>query len=121
MNQRLPARSLAAGLVLVALVAVAAGCGSKKEDTAAPKPQPFELVLDFFPNADHAGIYAAQADGAFRREGLDVRLRAPSTRGSAEAARGGQGRPGDLLRARGAAGPRPGLQVVAVGAIVKSR
>jgi putative hydroxymethylpyrimidine transport system substrate-binding protein len=71
-------RTLAAALALVALLAVAAGCGSKKESTAAPTPQPLELVLDFFPNADHAGIYAAQADGEFRREGLDVRLRAPS-------------------------------------------
>ena len=71
-------RFFAAGLVLFAFVAVAAGCGSKKETTAAPTPQPLELVLDFFPNADHAGIYAAQADGEFRRQGLDVRLRAPS-------------------------------------------
>ena len=64
-------RIVAASLVLVAFVAVAAGCGSKREATAAPTPQPVELVLDFFPNADHAGIYAAQADGEFRREGLD--------------------------------------------------
>jgi putative hydroxymethylpyrimidine transport system substrate-binding protein len=37
-----------------------------------------DLMLDFFPNADHAGIYAAQADGAFGRHGLDVRIHAPS-------------------------------------------
>ena len=37
-----------------------------------------DLVLDFFPNADHAPIYAAQARGEFKRRGLDVRIRTPS-------------------------------------------
>ncbi len=113
-------RFFAAGLVLVASVAVAAGCGSKKERTAAPKPQPLELVLDFFPNADHAGIYAAQADGEFRRQGLDVRLRAPSDPAAPlkllEAGRADLAisyEP-EVLLARDR-----GLQVVAVGAIVQ--
>jgi putative hydroxymethylpyrimidine transport system substrate-binding protein len=113
-------RTLAAALVLVALLAVAAGCGSKKENTAAPTPQPLELVLDFFPNADHAGIYAAQADGEFRREGLDVRLRAPSDpaaplklleAGRADIAISYEP---EVLLARDR-----GLQVIAVGAIVQ--
>ena len=113
-------RTLAAALALVALLAVAAGCGSKKESTAAPTPQPLELVLDFFPNADHAGIYAAQADGEFRREGLDVRLRAPSDpaaplklleAGRADVAISYEP---EVLLARDR-----GLQVIAVGAIVQ--
>jgi putative hydroxymethylpyrimidine transport system substrate-binding protein len=113
-------RTLAAALALVALLAVAAGCGSKKESTAAPTPQPLELVLDFFPNADHAGIYAAQADGEFRREGLDVRLRAPSDpaaplklleAGRADIAISYEP---EVLLARDR-----GLQVIAVGAIVQ--
>ena len=73
-----PLAPLAAALVLAALVALAAGCGSKKDTTGTPSPQPFDLVLDFFPNADHAGLYAALADGDFRRQGLDVRVRTPS-------------------------------------------
>jgi putative hydroxymethylpyrimidine transport system substrate-binding protein len=34
-------------------------------------------VLDYFPNADHAGLYAAQATGEFERAGLDVEIKAP--------------------------------------------
>ena len=34
-------------------------------------------MLDYFPNADHAGIYAAQATGAFERAGLDVEIQTP--------------------------------------------
>jgi putative hydroxymethylpyrimidine transport system substrate-binding protein len=71
-------RRLAVLVVLPAvLVAALAGCGVKQESTAAPKAQPLTLVLDFFPNADHAGIYAAQARGFFRRQGLDVRIVTP--------------------------------------------
>ena len=34
-------------------------------------------MLDYFPNADHAGIYAAQAGGDFEQAGLDVEIRQP--------------------------------------------
>jgi putative hydroxymethylpyrimidine transport system substrate-binding protein len=34
-------------------------------------------MLDYFPNADHAGIYAAQAGGHFEQAGLDVEIRQP--------------------------------------------
>ncbi len=70
-------KTLVACLSLLALT-VSAGCGAKKDTTKAPKVEPLDLVLDFFPNADHAGIYAAIAGGDFRRQGLDVRPRAPS-------------------------------------------
>jgi putative hydroxymethylpyrimidine transport system substrate-binding protein len=64
--------------LLAAAAAALAGCGTKKENTAAPGTQPLTVMLDFFPNADHAGLYAAQADGDFRRAGLDVKLQAPN-------------------------------------------
>jgi len=35
-------------------------------------------MLDYFPNADHAGIYAAEAGGHFDRAGLDVEIRQPA-------------------------------------------
>lgn len=36
------------------------------------------LILDFTPNAIHAGIYRALAAGYYRREGIDLRVLAPS-------------------------------------------
>ena len=60
--------------LLGALAIVAAGCGSSGDGR-----ERVDLMLDFFPNADHAGIYtAAKPGGAFERQGLDVRVRAPS-------------------------------------------
>jgi putative hydroxymethylpyrimidine transport system substrate-binding protein len=66
-------------LLLAAACAVAvAACGEKTESTGPAKRESVRLMLDFFPNADHAGIYAAQGTGAFDRAGLDVSIQTPS-------------------------------------------
>ena len=67
--------TLASSLLLV-------GCGEKEEPAATGQPQARELekltlVLDYFPNADHAGIYAAEAAGEYEKAGLDVDIKPP--------------------------------------------
>ena len=56
-------------------------CGARRRrlrregraDGAAPRAsEPLTVMLDYFPNADHAGIYAAAGDG-------DLRARPAST------------------------------------------
>jgi putative hydroxymethylpyrimidine transport system substrate-binding protein len=60
-----------------ALVVALSGCGGDAGSGSGGK-QRIDFTLDFFPNADHAGIYAAQAGGHFADQGLDVRIRTPS-------------------------------------------
>ncbi len=67
-------------VALVAVLAAAlAACGEKQDpiSSAPPAREKLTLVLDYFPNADHAGIYAAEATGAFERANLDVDIRVP--------------------------------------------
>jgi putative hydroxymethylpyrimidine transport system substrate-binding protein len=66
-------------IALTALALLVAGCGEKPEPgpNATAATEPLRLVLDYFPNADHAGIYAAQASGEYRKAGLDVDIKAP--------------------------------------------
>ena len=67
-------------LICLLLAAVASACGEKEEPGADASPRDTErlrLVLDFFPNADHAGLYAAQATGEYDRAGLEVEIKAP--------------------------------------------
>jgi putative hydroxymethylpyrimidine transport system substrate-binding protein len=108
-------------LAPIALVLVAmAGCG-EKEDLLEPQgSKELELMLDYFPNADHAGIYAAQAGGHFEAVGLDVKIRQPPDP-AAPIKQVAAGRvdmavsyPPEVLRARD-----QGLRVVAVGALVR--
>jgi len=65
-------------LAVLAAAAALAGCGEKKDPTAgSAKLEPFTVMLDYQPNADHAGIYAAQATGLYRKAGLDVKIVTP--------------------------------------------
>jgi putative hydroxymethylpyrimidine transport system substrate-binding protein len=110
-------------LVAAALVACAvllAGCGTKTEQTEPSGLVPFELMLDYFPNADHAAIYAAQSQGYFKQAGLDLKIRTPSDP-SVPIKQVAAGRVDlaisyepELLRARD-----DGLAVISVGALVQ--
>jgi putative hydroxymethylpyrimidine transport system substrate-binding protein len=72
---RIPAVAVAVALLSLALGLAA--CGEKSED-ARGEAQPLGLMLDFYPNADHAGIYMAQKLGYFEEAGLDVGIDTPS-------------------------------------------
>ena len=65
-------------LAALALAAGLAACGEKSEPDGPGGTEKLTLLLDFFPNADHAGIYQAQASGEFERAGLDVAIQAPA-------------------------------------------
>jgi putative hydroxymethylpyrimidine transport system substrate-binding protein len=69
--------TLTTGLAVLALMLSA--CGEKKESvTSSGATQSMTVMLDWFPNADHVGIYQALADGDFEKAGLDVHVRVPS-------------------------------------------
>ncbi len=60
---------------LAALAAATAGCGS---GAAAAGPRTATLILDFTPNAVHAGIYSAIAHHEDRFDGLSLHVIAPT-------------------------------------------
>jgi putative hydroxymethylpyrimidine transport system substrate-binding protein len=66
------AASLAAALAALTLIA----CGDGGAEPGVSDEA--TLVLDFTPNAVHAGLYAALAGGAFEREGIALEIREPS-------------------------------------------
>jgi putative hydroxymethylpyrimidine transport system substrate-binding protein len=66
--------------ILIVSLLVLTACGEKSESItpSANSKQPLTLMLDWFPNADHVGIYQALAEGDFSRAGLDVHVQVPS-------------------------------------------
>ena len=51
---------------------VLGACGAKQDVISAPGTKRFTVMLDWFPNADHAALYTAIAHGNFRAVGLNV-------------------------------------------------
>lgn len=62
-------------LLVLALILSFAGCGSDETDTIT-------IVLDWTPNTNHTGIYAAQAMGYFEEAGLNVEVIQPPEDGA---------------------------------------
>jgi putative hydroxymethylpyrimidine transport system substrate-binding protein len=67
-------------LAIIPAALLLAACGEKNETVngSAASSQSMTLMLDWFPNADHVGIYQALAEGDFTRAGLDVHVQVPS-------------------------------------------
>jgi putative hydroxymethylpyrimidine transport system substrate-binding protein len=59
--------------IAIACALTMSACGTKQDVTSAPAVKPFTVMLDWFPNADHAPLYSAIANGYFRAVGLEVR------------------------------------------------
>ena len=64
--------------IVVAALAALSGCGEKVDVLRPSTERPFQVMLDYFPNADHAPIYSAQAGGEFKAAGLDLKIRQPA-------------------------------------------
>jgi putative hydroxymethylpyrimidine transport system substrate-binding protein len=70
-------KALSATLALLCALALAA-CGEKKDAITPAGTKPYTVMLDYFPNADHAPLYAAIAGGDFRAAGLEVKPQTPA-------------------------------------------
>jgi putative hydroxymethylpyrimidine transport system substrate-binding protein len=64
-------------LLLVLLVTLAAGCGTDSSGSDSRPDQDAKLLLDFAPNAVHAGIYLALQRGYDEAEGVHLDVEAP--------------------------------------------
>lgn len=108
-------------LITLALLLVAAACGDDGDNASAPELDTLTVMLNWVPNAHHAGIYLADAQGWYAKEGLAIDIVEPAFDIGVEAAvASGQADIGlaqaeSLLPARAA-----GVDVVAVATILPS-
>jgi putative hydroxymethylpyrimidine transport system substrate-binding protein len=63
------------GALLLSLLSCAGGM--TPTPTPTPRPVKVSLALDWYPNANHAGLYLAQERGYFEDEGLEVDIFTP--------------------------------------------
>ncbi len=77
---------------VILMMSLTAGCA--KNEQAAPAGENLKkvkLLLDWVPNTNHTGLYAAKDKGYFKEVGLDVEIIQPSEGGSADLIAAGQG------------------------------
>jgi putative hydroxymethylpyrimidine transport system substrate-binding protein len=72
-------RSPPAILMVIATMLALGGCGSAGPANLTPTATKVTLILDFTPNAVHAGIYRALAAGYYRREHIDLQVIQPTS------------------------------------------
>src|SRR6185369_12985612 len=65
--------------VLLATAALLSACGSGGDASNARPNADATLMLDFTPNAAHAGIYSAVAHGFDEAEGVHLKVRVPGS------------------------------------------
>lgn len=63
----------------LAATLIVAGCREKTRETSATPQKQVRVILDYLPNAIHAGLYQAEAAGYFHDAGLSVRIDAPTS------------------------------------------
>jgi len=111
-------RIWAIALAVLALTLALAACGEKSEDTTGER-EGFSLTLDFYPNADHAGIYMARKLGYFEEAGLDVSIDTPSDPAAPlKLVAAGQTDLAISYEPEVALAREQGLDVIAIGALV---
>jgi putative hydroxymethylpyrimidine transport system substrate-binding protein len=71
-------RAIVPALTAFALAVTLSACGAKQDVISAASTKPFSVMLDWFPNADHAALYEAIAHGDFRTVGLEVKPVVPA-------------------------------------------
>ena len=108
-------RPLAALLAVLAVLVLAAGCAG----SGAPSEQRGDLVLDFTPNAVHAGIYTALARDYDGGEGIVLRVRTPPAAGGLGLLRAGRVDLAVLSITDLALAREQGIDVVGVMALVQ--
>lgn len=64
-------------LPLFVLLGLLLGACGSKQDALSGRAEKLSVMLDFFPNADHVGIYSGLKRGTFRQAGLNVDVLEP--------------------------------------------
>ncbi|MBE3596438.1 MAG: ABC transporter substrate-binding protein [Hydrogenibacillus sp.] len=76
-------------MIVFALIGLVAGCQQATRDTEQA-PEKVTVMLDWYPNTNHTGLYVALKRGYFKDEGLDVEVVQPGESGVAQAVAAGR-------------------------------
>lgn len=68
-----------ASVAAIATIAAVGLTGCATSSTSSSSSSSATVLLDWFPNPDHIGLYTAESTGAFTTQGVTVKLQSPSS------------------------------------------
>lgn len=106
-------------LLVLALPVMAACGGDDDDDGGDGKLESLTLMLDWTPNAHHAGIYVAQQKGYYKDAGLDVKIVEPAAGGVEQVVANGDAQIGISIQEAVIPARAEGIPVVSIGTIIQ--
>ncbi|KUG04756.1 hydroxymethylpyrimidine abc transporter, substrate-binding component [hydrocarbon metagenome] len=104
-------------LLIFSMFILPSGCN--QNDAQDQGLQKVTVLLDWFPNTNHTGLYAARELGYFEEVGLDVDIIQPSEGGTAQLIASGQGDFGVSYQEEVTIARSQDIPVVAVAAVIQ--
>jgi len=93
--------------------------GCAQSEPQSEELQKVTVLLDWFPNTNHTGLYAARDKGFYTAEGLDVEILQPSEGSTAQLIAAGQGDFGVSYQEEVTIARSQNIPVVAVAAVIQ--
>ncbi|EMA6343683.1 ABC transporter substrate-binding protein [Bacillus cytotoxicus] len=108
-------------VMLATLLAVSVvGCNTVKKEESGDKEKKVKVVLDWFPNTNHTGLYVAKTKDYYKKQGLDVEIIQPGDNVSAEQMiASGKADFGVSYQENVTSARVEGIPVVSIGAIIQ--
>ncbi len=108
-------------VMLATLFAVSVvGCNTAKKEESSDKEKKVKVVLDWFPNTNHTGLYVAKTKDYYKKQGLDVEVIQPGDNVSAEQMiASGKADFGVSYQENVTSARVEGIPVVSIGAIIQ--
>lgn len=112
-------KRLISSLMVLLLATSVIGCGKQSDNTNPAGKAKVTVILDWFPNTNHTGLYVAQEKGYYAAEGLEVEIVQPTEGGTAQLIAAGQGDFGISYQEEVTIARSENIPVVALVAIVQ--
>lgn len=108
-------------VMLAAILAVGVvGCNAAKKEESTDKEKKVKVVLDWFPNTNHTGLYVAKTKDYYKKQGLDVEIIQPGDNVSVEQMiASGKADFGVSYQENVTSARVEGIPVVSIGAIIQ--